>query len=469
MDFDELDEAPGGRPYDIVIYGATGYSGCLMVEHLDALLSEEGAVPHTWAVAGRNRKKLDKIAANCRSSPGVIEVTDRPGLDLMAEVASVVVNAAGPYIVCGTDVVSACVEKRTHYVDIAGELIWMKRMIKAHHKRAQEDGVMIVNCAGVMCAPEDLCCHMLVERLGPLSRFRLYQMEIGVGGGGGTFFSGYAGYEEMFDHELEVLTNPFSLGGGRKCGRRREDEDPAEAAEDGIFPGVWTSGGHATPCAQRVLRRSCGLFEDAGGSGGSLSYGDNIVFEARYCFMQEGLAKQRAQTTKEPRDVQGLIKHAKTMKEAVQRGQFAPPGGGPTRAARAEGGMEGFALAEGESGEWAHVHYRGPDCFEVTAMTAVTGALVMVEEAEEIRIKERGGVLTPAYAFHGSTYAKRLSAAPFAGVKGRSVSFELGGGKPKQDLVEKAVKACDKKSSDIFQRQMKGSIPGCWEPPELLK
>merc|ERR1711972_120665 len=131
--------------------------------------------------------------------------------------------------------------------------------------------------------------------------------------------------------------------------------------------------------------------------------------------------------------------------------------------------MEGFALAESEKGEWAYIHYKGPDCIETVAITAITGALVMVEEADDIRIKERGGVVTPAYAFHGSTYVKRLAEKSYACIKGRSMTVDICDGKPTKDVLEKAIKASDTKSQDIFTRQMKGGIQGAWEPPELLK
>merc|ERR1719245_2803196 len=116
-----------------------------MCEHLDAIFANElqrvgsgreieADAPKKWAVAGRSKQKLKKLARNCKTSPEIIEVNSDTEMDLMAEMSSVVLNAAGPYFSTGSPVVAACVKKKTHYVDITGELVWMKRMITAHHE-----------------------------------------------------------------------------------------------------------------------------------------------------------------------------------------------------------------------------------------------------------------------------------------------------------------------------------------------
>eukprot|EP00930_Biecheleria_cincta_P096977 TRINITY_DN88737_c0_g1_i1.p1 TRINITY_DN88737_c0_g1~~TRINITY_DN88737_c0_g1_i1.p1 ORF type:complete len:474 (-),score=87.72 TRINITY_DN88737_c0_g1_i1:65-1486(-) len=473
MDFDDLDDAVGGRAFHLVVYGATGYTGCLICEHLDALLSLPDAPPYRWAVAGRNKKKLDKLASKCKSSPEVIVACDRESLEAMAESCSVVVNAAGPYILSGTTVVKACVEKKTHYIDVTGELVWMRRMIDYHHKTAKELGIMIIHAAGVMCAPEDLGLYLLAKKLGPLAKFQLYQMEGGVAGTGGSFLSGYAGYEDMTSPELEILIDPFSLGGVRKVGRRKEDEDPEDAVMDQIFPDIWLAPGHSTACAHRVLRRSCELFDAdvAAKMEAAPSYGEQILITSRYAFSRESAARQRAATNKEPRDIKGLMKHAETMKKALERGQAIPPGYGPNRKERGEEGfMNWFAVAQGESGEWAHVRITGPDALEATAMCIVAGAFVLLDEADQINQKDRGGVLTPAYAFHGSTFVDRVTSKPFAGIPGRDMRFSVHDGKPELDALQKAAKECDAKADAVFARSTsKEGIPGAVDVPDLLK
>ena len=102
MDFDELDaldpvEVPElGRPIGITVLGATGFTGGLIVQHLDALGSE---VP--WAIAGRNLSKLRTVASNCRQKPMIFHVADKAQLEHMASKSQVVISAVGPYSQCG--------------------------------------------------------------------------------------------------------------------------------------------------------------------------------------------------------------------------------------------------------------------------------------------------------------------------------------------------------------------------------
>merc|ERR1712045_827648 len=98
-------------------------------------------------------------------------------------------------------------------------------------------------------------------------------------------------------------------------------------------------------------------------------------------------------------------------KNAVKLGEAPEPGSGPPKETRAMCFSEAFAVAEGENGEWAYVHFTSPDAYEVTAIASVAGALTLIEEIDDL--KPRGGILTPAYAFHGSTWVDRLQERGF--------------------------------------------------------
>ncbi|CAJ1447770.1 unnamed protein product [Effrenium voratum] len=126
---EQVEAAPEGRPYDLVIWGATGFTGRLMVEHLDALVSSgETKGKLAWALAGRSEKRLRALAAQCKSGPAVLVA--QQDLEQVAAQASVFISAAGPYTQCGEAAVRACVLSRTHYVDVAGETVWLHQMIQ---------------------------------------------------------------------------------------------------------------------------------------------------------------------------------------------------------------------------------------------------------------------------------------------------------------------------------------------------
>jgi len=461
MDFDDLDDAVGGRMYDVIIFGATGYTGCLMVEHLDAVLSTKDAIPHKWCLAGRDEKKLKTIASKCKTEPNVMAVNSNEDYETMAELCHVIIAAAGPYDLCGTPVIKACIEKKTHYIDVTGEVVWMRKMIDTNHQAAKEAGVQIVQCAGAMCALDDINLYLLLQK-GPLKDFREYSVGTGFTSGG-TFFTGYKQYDGMMPHEFEnVHLNPFALGGTRECGLREEDKDQREAVADSLYPNIWKFPGHSTHAAVRICRRTVQLFEESPDDG--INCGKEITVGCYNCTMDEKTAVRMVKGNQGPQDVKDLIKFTMTM-EAMS--STAPPrGGGPPAAARATCYTEAYSVAEREDGEWVHVHYEGPEGYEVTAMSAVNGALCMLEEAELLKPKERGGVLTPAFAFHGSTWIERLGARPFGDTNNRMMKFEVRDGKPSQEEMDKVVFGSDTAGAYMADLQRKKAING-WAPPEI--
>lgn len=463
IDFDEMDEAPGGRMYDIVIYGATGYTGCLLVEHLDAVLSDRYSLPHKWAVAGRKVDKLKELASRCQTEPAVIEAATDEQIEDMADLCTIVVAAAGPFSECGTAVIKACIEKHTHYIDVTGEVVWMRKMIDAYHAAAKEKGVMIVQCAGAMCAPNDINLYLLARKLGPLKRFREYSLGSGIFQSGGTFVTGYRQYDGMMPREFQDFhLSPFSLGGVRRKAVRAADADQAEAREDEDFSGIWTFPGHTTHCALRLMRRSVLLFEQAAENG--MEIGEDVVVSTCSVSLDEKRAQRSVKGGNGPQDVKELVKWAMTME--AMAGTAPKVGGGAPASSRQHCYTEAYAVAEGENGEWAHVHHTGPEGYEVTAMTSITAALVMLEESEVVNAKENGGVLTPAFALRGTSWIERLGKRPFADTEGRTMTFEVHDGKPSVETMQQAVWNSDTAGGALMDGQRKGAIKA-WAPPEL--
>lgn len=113
---------------DLVVFGATGFTGKYTVEHVIKLHKTKG--PFTWGVAGRSKDKLEKILADAekkyevdlKTIPVIVaDLKDENSLNAMAAKAKVIVNCCGPYIFYGEPVVKACIENKTHHVDVSGE------------------------------------------------------------------------------------------------------------------------------------------------------------------------------------------------------------------------------------------------------------------------------------------------------------------------------------------------------------
>lgn len=420
MDFDDLDDldpvevvdaSTEERELAIVVYGATGFVGGLIVEHLDALLSAPGAKSLAWALAGRNMNKLRAMARKCKSSPTVLQAGEPTEISQMANKARVVLSAAGPSSECGEDVVRECVNQVTHYIDFSTEVGWMQTMISKYHARAKEKGAMIVHCAGAASALDELLCAQLVEKLGPLRQFREYVHEQKGGWSGGVVDSVVAEMRAMTQEKLDALNDPFCLGGARACGVREEDGDCRGAEQDPVVPGLWLTSSPLDAVRSRVLRRTCGLFEE---SSLDVAYGPSLAVTVRDWTTSRRAALQCYQEGGLIRDLQAAPGIAERLLAKRAGGKLPEARSGPAAAARAEGCVKATALAEGENGSWAHGSCKAGDALEVTVLSAVAGALVLVEELETIKPKERAGVLTPAFAFHGSTWADRLAAKPVA-------------------------------------------------------
>ena len=164
-----MSDATQDRAFDIVFFGATGFTGRLVAEYL-----ARAAPPLRWAIAGRSADKLEAIkrglvAIDPRSaSVGVIAAStdDRRSLDAMAAQARVLLTTVGPYARLGGDTVAAAVEAGCDYVDITGEPDFVRDTVEKHHRRAADRGLRVVNCCGFDSVPHDLGAWLTVKRLG---------------------------------------------------------------------------------------------------------------------------------------------------------------------------------------------------------------------------------------------------------------------------------------------------------------
>ncbi len=157
------------RPYDIVLLGATGFTGGLTADYV-AANADAGT---RWAVAGRDRVKLERARKRLSEAHpeageiGVLEadVTDAGSLRRLAESAGVVATTVGPYIRHGEPLVAACAAAGTDYLDLTGEPEFADRMYISHHERARETGARLIHACGFDSIPHDLGALFAVEQL----------------------------------------------------------------------------------------------------------------------------------------------------------------------------------------------------------------------------------------------------------------------------------------------------------------
>ncbi|MFZ0386693.1 MAG: saccharopine dehydrogenase NADP-binding domain-containing protein [Solirubrobacteraceae bacterium] len=162
------------RPYDVVVFGATGFTGGLTAEYLARHTTPTRHSPGTrWALAGRNRAKLEQTRTHLETiEPAAAnldlieaDIGDPDSMRRVAESAKVVITTVGPYIRYGEPLVSACAEAGTDYVDLCGEPEFVDRMWLKYHVRATETGARLVHSCGFDSIPHDLGVRYTVNRL----------------------------------------------------------------------------------------------------------------------------------------------------------------------------------------------------------------------------------------------------------------------------------------------------------------
>jgi short subunit dehydrogenase-like uncharacterized protein len=211
--------------FDIIVYGATGFTGQLVAEYLAAHYT--GADAPKWAMAGRSLEKLaamrDAIGAPADTALIVADASDPKSLQAMVEQTRSVVSTVGPYQYYGNDLLAACVASGTDYFDLCGEPVWMRQMIDKHEATAKTSGARIVFSCGFDSVPFELGAFFVQEEArrafgAPASRVKGRVRDMRGTLSGGTAASGRATFEAVAkDLSLvTILNDPFALTPGFK-------------------------------------------------------------------------------------------------------------------------------------------------------------------------------------------------------------------------------------------------------------
>lgn len=254
------------RDFDIVVFGATGFTGQLVAEYL----LDNGGSDLRWALGARSESRLrdvrDRLAERFPAAADlelvIADSHDRTSLDAMTSRTAVVASTVGPYDVHGRELVAACVENGTDYCDITGEPQFVRAMIDTHHDEAERRGVRIVHCCGFDSIPSDLGSFLVQEahreRYGkPATNLRGDVVRLRGKPSGGTV----ASVANLVDAVKEdpglrkVLASPYSLNPpDRREGPRRQGQ-----LGIGRGPYGWTAPFIMATMNEKVVFRSHAL------------------------------------------------------------------------------------------------------------------------------------------------------------------------------------------------------------------
>lgn len=208
------------KKFDIVVYGATGFTGQLVAEYLAARYKNDEEL--RWAMAGRSLEKLksvrDAIGAAADTPLIVADASDPASLKAMVDQTKSVLTTVGPYQLYGNDLLAACVASGADYFDLCGEPIWMRQMIDKHEAAAKASGARIVFSCGFDSVPFELGAFFVQEEAkrvfgAPASRVKGRVRDMRGTLSGGTAASGRATFEAVAkDLSLvAILNDPFAL------------------------------------------------------------------------------------------------------------------------------------------------------------------------------------------------------------------------------------------------------------------
>ena len=219
------------RTYDIVVFGATSFVGRILSAHLND--RHGGSETINWAIAGRDRAKLDALRSELGLTVDQIiaDAHDIDALATLAESTRVIISTVGPYSLYGSELVEAAAIAGTDYCDLTGEPQWMQQMIDAHEKTAINTGARIVHSCGFDSIPSDLGVLYTQKMTNQIFGENCDQISMRVkamkgGASGGTIASMLATVEQAKEdpETRRVLTNPYALAPqGMRSGVRQRN------------------------------------------------------------------------------------------------------------------------------------------------------------------------------------------------------------------------------------------------------
>ncbi len=262
----------GNREFDVVLFGATGFTGKLVAEYLLNKYGVDGEL--RWAMAGRSLGKLEQVRDELQNSSIPLltaDSDDESSLDDLAGKAKVICTTVGPYALYGSKLVAACVNAGTHYCDLTGETQWMRRMIDAHQEEAEASGARIVHTCGFDSIPSDLGVLFLQDAMMDTHSTPACHIKYRVVGASGTFSGGTVASlinvleEATRDSSLrKMLADPYALN-PEGAHRGRDVNDQTGAIYDEDFE-RWTLPFVMAAINTRVVRRSNALMDNAYGT-----------------------------------------------------------------------------------------------------------------------------------------------------------------------------------------------------------
>jgi short subunit dehydrogenase-like uncharacterized protein len=404
------------RAFDVIVFGATGFTGRLVAEYLLQNYGEQGPFAHEklrWAMAGRSLPKLAQVRDLIKAPASLpllqADAQDAAGLLALARQAQVIITTVGPYQLYGEPLLQACVAAGTDYVDLCGEPNWMADMIARHHVAAQASGARIVFSCGFDSVPFDLgVLHLQTQARqqtgAPLRqvRGRVRLMKGGLSGGTAASLLATMQAAERDHRVAQTMKNPFALTPGftgpaqPDDSRALFDNNAKSWAGPFVMAAINTKNVHRT----NALRGH--------------AYGSDFSYDERVLTGRGTGGELRARGLASSSAMQNLLLGFGPTRALIRRFALPKPGQGPSLKERQSGCYEIWFSGQAADGTWLRSTVKGDrdPGYGSTCKLISESALCLLREVDHQATP--GGLWTPAAAM-GTALIDRLHAR--AGLK----------------------------------------------------
>lgn len=374
--------------FDIVVFGASGYTGRLVAEYLS---QEYGDDELSWAMAGRSLEKLAAVRQEMGISDTValleVDIGDPSSVRNMVQACKVLITTVGPYQLYGDEIVKQCAEHGTDYVDLTGEPSWMHGTIAKYGSAAKASGARIVHSCGFDSIPFDLGVfnlqqHAIAKTGQPVAKVKGRVRAMNGGFSGGTIASMRATMAAVASNPeiIGILTNPFALTEGFTG-----PEQPAGAAPQYDEElGSWSAPFIMAPINTKNIHRSNFLLGHR--------YGEDFRYDEMLLTGDGEQGKAIAEF---------VAKDDSVAKSELQ------PGDGPTKEERENGNYDAIFAGFSSNGELMISSVQGDrdPGYGSTSKMLAEAAMCLLKNPE----LASGGLWTPAAAL-GEALVERLEA-----------------------------------------------------------
>lgn len=383
------------KPFDVIVFGATGFTGRLVAEYLNTSYGIGGEL--AWAMAGRNRDKLAEVRRLIGADEALpliaADASDADALASLVRQSKLIITTVGPYQRHGRALVTACAQAGTDYVDLCGEPAWMAQMIPALDAPARASGARIVFSCGFDSIPFDLGIVFLQDearrRFGvQLTRVRGRVRRMNGGPSGGTIASLLATIEQMGRDPAvaRTMADPFALTPGFRGPAQPEGES---VAYDDLAK-AWTGPFIMAPVNTKNVHRTNALLGHP--------WGRDFLYDERMLTGNGAKGERRAKTLARTARIQNRLLAFAPTRAVLRRFALPKPGEGPSAQEREAGSYDLLFIGQSTDGQTLRASVRGDrdPGYGSTSKIISESALCLIKDVGDTATG--GGVWTPGAA-----------------------------------------------------------------------